>query len=61
MTWPSALESKRTQVIWLTLFRTKWTLPSAKQQLTPPVCKLRDIAEVMRLPAVVQPIPSAAF
>src|SRR5262249_58929411 len=38
----------------------KWTLPPAKQQFTPPACRLRAMAEVMSVPEVVQPIPRAA-
>src|SRR5262245_6610163 len=40
------------------LFLMKRTLPSAKQALTPPVCLLRDMPEVMRLPFFMQPSPS---
>src|SRR5262249_11942105 len=62
MTCPSAFEHNRHQSTSLIDFWIMWTLPSPKQMFTPPpVCRLRDIAEVMRLPEVVQPIPSSAF
>src|SRR5205085_6486359 len=51
------LELIRPQVYWVILLLTKRTLPSQKQALTPPVCRLRAMPEVMTLPPVWQPMP----
>src|SRR5690242_3405764 len=59
MTWPSALEIRKHQVCSSIVFLMKRTLPSPRQAFTPPVCRLRDMPEVMRLPFLMQPIPSA--
>src|SRR5271168_1218744 len=57
MAMPSDVDDSSPQVRSLIVSRTKWTLPSAKQVLTPPLCRLRDMAEVMMsVESLMQPI-----
>src|SRR5689334_3232900 len=60
MICPSDLDRSRHQSSSVIEFLMNRTLPSARHTLTPAVCRLRDMAEVISVPEVVQPMPSAA-